>query len=61
VVAVPAPPHDVFVGNAEEEQSEQTAAAAAPEAESPKGKKRNEDERSRDIAPGIVAEGRRLR
>ncbi len=35
VVAVPAAPHDVYVGNAEEEQSEQTAAAAAPEPESP--------------------------
>jgi nucleotide-binding universal stress UspA family protein len=34
VVAVPAPPHDVYVGNAEEEQSEQTAAAATPETES---------------------------
>jgi nucleotide-binding universal stress UspA family protein len=52
VVAVPAPPHDVSVGNAEEEQSELTAAAAAPGTESPKGKKRKEEERSRDIAPG---------
>jgi nucleotide-binding universal stress UspA family protein len=48
VVAVPAPPHDVYVGNAEEEQPEQTAAAAAPETESPQGK----EERRRDIAPG---------
>jgi nucleotide-binding universal stress UspA family protein len=35
VVAVPAPPHDVPVDNAEEERSEQTAAAA--ETESPTG------------------------
>ena len=38
VVAVPTPPHDVSVGKAQEEQSEQTAAAPAPETESPKGK-----------------------
>jgi nucleotide-binding universal stress UspA family protein len=38
VVAVPAPPHDVSVGNADQVQSEQTAEAAAPETESPKGK-----------------------
>jgi nucleotide-binding universal stress UspA family protein len=36
VVAVPVPPHDFAVGNAEEKQSEQTAAAAAPETDSPK-------------------------
>jgi hypothetical protein len=41
VVAVPAPPHDVPVGNAEEEQSEQTAEAAGPELSLPRerGKK----------------------
>ena len=52
VVAVPASPHAVSVGNTEEEQSERTAAAAALEAGSPKGKKTKEEERSRDIAPG---------
>jgi nucleotide-binding universal stress UspA family protein len=44
VVAVPAPPHDVSVGNAEEEQSEQTTAATAPETKFPKAK---ESERGR--------------
>jgi nucleotide-binding universal stress UspA family protein len=39
VVAVPAPDHDRSVGNADEVQSEHTAAAAAPETESPKGKR----------------------
>jgi nucleotide-binding universal stress UspA family protein len=39
VVAVPAPPHDVPVGNAEEGQSEQTAEAAGAETEPPEGKK----------------------
>jgi nucleotide-binding universal stress UspA family protein len=62
VVAVPAPPHDVSVSNAEEELSEQTAAATAPEAESPKERKGKEEERSRDIAPGASGGGgRRLR
>jgi nucleotide-binding universal stress UspA family protein len=52
VVAVPAPPHDVSVGDADEEQSEQTTAAAAPKTGSSEGKKAKEDERSRDIATG---------
>jgi nucleotide-binding universal stress UspA family protein len=51
VVAVPAPPHDVPVGNAQEEQSEQTD--AAPETESTKETKgKEEEEQSRDIARG---------
>jgi nucleotide-binding universal stress UspA family protein len=49
VVAVPGPPHDLSVGKAQEEQ---TAAAPAPETESPKGMKGKEKERSRDIARG---------
>jgi nucleotide-binding universal stress UspA family protein len=43
VVAVPTPPHDLSVGKAQEEQSEQTAAAPAPETESPKGTQGKED------------------
>jgi hypothetical protein len=39
VVAVPAPPHDVPVGNAEKEQSEQTAAAVAQRQSRPKERK----------------------
>ena len=50
VVAVPAPPLAVAVGSADEEQSEQTAAAAASRTGSLEGKKAKEDERSRDIA-----------
>ena len=62
VVAVPTPPHDLSVGKAQEEQSEQTAAAPAPETESPKGTKGKEEERSRDIARGPSGGwGRRLR
>jgi nucleotide-binding universal stress UspA family protein len=58
VVAVPASPHDVAVGNAEEEH-EQTTATAAPEAGSPKGKKRKKS--AVGTSPEAVTEGRRLR
>jgi hypothetical protein len=50
VVAVPALPHDV--GNADEEQFEQTAAAAAPMMGSFEGRKAKGDERSRDTSTG---------
>ncbi|HEU4907877.1 MAG TPA: universal stress protein [Propionibacteriaceae bacterium] len=52
VVAVPAPAHDVPVGNVEKEQSEQTAAAVAAETESSEEKKVRAEERRRDLAPG---------
>jgi nucleotide-binding universal stress UspA family protein len=52
VVAVPALSHDDSLPNAEEQQSEQTAGAAAPETESPAEKTGKEEERRRDLAPG---------
>jgi nucleotide-binding universal stress UspA family protein len=53
VVAVPAPAHDVPVGNAEKEQSEQTATAVAPERESSEGKKQSRPKERKGKTSGV--------
>jgi nucleotide-binding universal stress UspA family protein len=53
VVAVPAPAHDVPVGNAEKEQSEQTATAVARERESSEGKKQSRPKERKGKTSGV--------